>query len=86
MTGIENDPAHQDSPTEKKVTASTMSAGAIVALLTTVLSVVENDQLIEGLPDWVAVLIATLISAGGTYAAGYKAPHTARRDLPANQR
>ena len=81
-------PAHYGGPApiEKKVKASTVSAGAIVALLTTVLSVVENDQLVEGLPDWVPVLLATLISAGTTFAAGRSAPHTARPDLPRAER
>lgn len=85
---VERDPGYQaqTAPVEKKVKASTISAGAIVALITLVLSVIENDQLVEGLPDWVSVLIATLISAGGTFAAGHQAPHTARRDLPASKR
>ena len=74
------------APIEKKVTASTFTAGGVAALLVAILATVENDQLVEGLPDWVAILIATLISAGTTFAAGRSAPHTARPDLPPDQR
>jgi uncharacterized membrane protein YccC len=73
-------------PVEKKVTASTVTAGGILALILAVLSVVENDQLVEGLPDWVSVLVGTIVAAGGTYLAGHQAPHTPRPDLPADQR
>ncbi len=86
MTNVENDPRYQDAPTEKKVTAATVGAAGIVALITTILSVVENDQLVEGWPDWVPVLLSVLIAAGATFGAGRQAPHTARPDLPINQR
>lgn len=82
----QENPGYQPAPVEKKVKASTFSAAALVALITTILSVVEGDQLVEGWPDWVPILLATLISAGGTFAAGRKAPHTARPDLPMSQR
>lgn len=74
------------APVEKKVVASTVTTGAVVALLTTILSLVEGDQLFEGVPDWVAVLVGSLLAAGSAFAAGRSAPHTARRDLPPAQR
>lgn len=80
------DPAYQKPPTEKKVTAATFTATSVVGLLVAVLSLVEGDQLVEGLPDWVSVLVAMLISAGGTFLAGRSAPHTPRPDLPPEQR
>ncbi len=81
-----DDPRHQDQPTEKKVKAATGAAGAVVALIVTLLSVAEGDQLMEGTPDWIPVLISVLIAAGATFGAGRAAPHTARPDLPVNQR
>jgi hypothetical protein len=80
------DGTYEAAPVEKKVTAATSTAAAVVALITTVLALVENDQLIEGTPDWIPVLISMLIAAGTTFAAGRRAPHTARPDLPINQR
>ncbi len=83
---VENERDYQSPPTEKKVKAATGAAGAIVALIVTILSVVEGDQLMEGTPDWIPVLISMLIAAGATFGAGRAAPHTARPDLPINQR
>lgn len=86
---IERQPQYEpraEPVTEKKVVASTATAAGVVALLTTILSVIESDQLVEGCPDWVSVFIAVAISAGGTFLAGRSAPHTARRDLPVSQR
>lgn len=74
------------APIEKKVIASAFSTGALVALLTAILSLVEGDQLIEGTPDWVPVVLGSLIAAGGAFTAGRAAPHTARPDLPPAQR
>ncbi len=83
---VENEPDYQSPPTEKKVKVATGAAGAIVALIVTILSVVEGDQLIEGTPDWLPILFSVLIAAGTTFTAGRSAPHTARPDLPINQR
>jgi len=74
------------APTEKKVTAATGATAAAVALLTSILALTENDQLIEGMPDWVPVLLSVLIAAGSAFGAGRSAPHTARPDLPRSQR
>ncbi len=82
----EDDARYENPPTEKKVKAATGAAGAVVALIVTLLSVVEGDQLMEGTPDWIPVLISVLIAAGATFGAGRAAPHTARPDLPVNQR
>lgn len=88
MTHFDDD-AHTpraDPPIEKKVTASTTAATGLVGMLVAVLALVEGDQLMEGLPDWVSVLLAMLIAAGGTFLAGKSAPHTARPDLPSHER
>lgn len=73
-------------PTEAKVKASTVTAGSIAGLILVILSAVEGDQLIEGLPDWVPIVLGTAVTVLSTFAAGYRAPHTPRRDLPVNKR
>lgn len=75
-----------NQPVEAKTKASTISATAIAGVILTILSTIEGDQLVEGLPDWVSVLIGMIIAALGTFAAGYNAPHTARPDLPQRKR
>lgn len=85
-TDLERSPAYQTPPTEKKVTASTGAAGGAVALIVAVLALAENDQLIEGLPDWIPLLVSVVIAAGSAFLAGRNAPHTARPDLAANKR
>lgn len=83
---VEGTPTSQPAPVEKKVVASTFSAGAIVALLVSILSLIEGDQMVEGTPDWVPVLLTSLIAAGAAFGAGRAAPHTARPDLPMSKR
>ncbi|WP_433444535.1 hypothetical protein [Nonomuraea sp. CA-141351] len=72
---------------ERKVTAST--AGSYLGLLAvlTVLQAINADlDLIAFLPDWLESLTIPLLPGLITYVSGYKAKHTARPDLPLDQR
>jgi hypothetical protein len=72
---------------ERKVTAAT--AGSYLGLLAilTVLQTVNADlDLIAFLPDWLESLAIPLLPGLITYVSGYKARHTARPDLPLDQR
>lgn len=83
---LQRSPDYQAPPTEKKVTAATGAAGGAVALIVAFLALAENDQLVEGCPDWVPLAISVAIAAGSAFLAGRQAPHTARPDLPASKR
>lgn len=76
----------EGKPVEAKTKAGTLSAAAIAGVVLTILSTIQSDQLISGLPDWVAVVIGVAVSAIGTYLAAYNAPHTPRPDLPTEKR
>jgi hypothetical protein len=46
----------------------------------------SDHSLIAFLPDWLEAVIIPLLPTGLAAAAGYKAKHTARPDLPVEQR
>lgn len=71
---------------EQKVKVSTLTAGGVAAIVLAGLSVIQSDQLINGVPDWVPVVIGALITALTTFTGGYNAPHESRNDLPAAER
>ncbi|MEU4511795.1 hypothetical protein AB0G05_20065 [Nonomuraea wenchangensis] len=85
---MHGEPISYDKPkVERKVTAST--AGSYLGLLAvlTVLQAVNADlDLIAFLPDWLESLTIPLLPGLITYVSGYKAKHTARPDLPIDQR
>ncbi|MFI6737272.1 hypothetical protein ACIBI9_30470 [Nonomuraea sp. NPDC050451] len=73
---------------ERNVTAAT-AAGSYLGLLAvlTVLHAINADlDLISFLPDWLESLSIPLLPGLITYVSGYKAKHTARSDLPLDQR
>ncbi|TMR91451.1 holin [Nonomuraea basaltis] len=72
---------------ERKVTAS--AAGSYLSLLAvlTVLQAINADlDLIAFLPDWLESLAVPLLPGLIAYVSGYVAKHTARPDLPPDQR
>ncbi|MEV6154903.1 hypothetical protein AB0L53_31640 [Nonomuraea sp. NPDC052129] len=76
-----------DKPVERKVTAA--AAGSYLGLLATltVLQTVSADlDLIAWLPDWLESMAIPLLPGLITWVSGYKAKHTARPDLPLDQR
>ncbi|MFI7709207.1 hypothetical protein [Nonomuraea sp. NPDC049480] len=65
------------------------TAGSYLGLLAvlTVLQTVNADlNLISSLPDWLETLSIPLLPGLITYVSGYAAKHTARPDLPLDQR
>ncbi|MGW6499309.1 hypothetical protein [Nonomuraea angiospora] len=84
---MHGEPVSYGKPVERKVTAST--AGSYLGLLAvlTVLQAVSADlDLIAFLPDWAETLAVPLLPGLITYVSGYVAKHTARPDLPLEQR
>lgn len=54
-------------------------AGAVVsAVLTALVGAASNTDIVQGLPDWAAVLLAALAGGGFPGLAGYLAPHQDR--------
>ncbi|GAA1022137.1 hypothetical protein Aple_064830 [Acrocarpospora pleiomorpha] len=50
------------------------------------LVIADDPSLISFLPDWVEAIAMPLVPTGLAALASYKAKHTPRPDLPANQR
>ncbi|MFC7582411.1 hypothetical protein ACFQYP_00375 [Nonomuraea antimicrobica] len=74
-------------PVERKVTAATAGSYLTLLAVLTVLQTVNADlDLIAFLPDWLESLTIPLLPGLITYVSGYKAKHTARPDLPFDQR
>lgn len=66
------------APVETKVIAST-TATIGVSVLLAVLNAVQGDaHLLGGLPVWLQTLLLVLVPPATTFAAGYRAAHTAR--------
>lgn len=70
------------SPVEQKVKASTIGATLVTVILAALAAFGDNEQLLPGLPDWVPVLIAAVLTGGATFQAGFSAKHTPRPELP----
>ncbi|MEU1883446.1 hypothetical protein ABZ470_39585 [Streptosporangium sp. NPDC020072] len=84
---MHGDPITEQRPVERKVSAAT--AGSYLGLLAflTVLQAINADlDLISFLPDWLETLAVPLLPGLITYVSGYQARHTARPDLPLEQR
>ncbi|WP_440063759.1 hypothetical protein [Streptosporangium sp. OZ121] len=84
---MHGEPVTESVPIERKVTAA--SAGSYLSLLAglTVLQAVQADlDLIAWLPDALETLLIPLLPGLASYLAGFKARHTARPDLPLDQR
>ncbi|MET9245640.1 hypothetical protein [Nonomuraea sp. NPDC003709] len=74
-------------PVERKVTGATVGSCLSLLAVLTVLQTVNADlDLIAFLPDWLESLTVPLLPGLITYMSGYKAKHTARPDLPLDQR
>ena len=74
-------------PVETKVKAMTLASYlAGVALLAVLQVISDNPSLISFLPDWAEALTLPLLPTAIAAVAGYKAKHTPRPDLPADQR
>ncbi|MEV0313510.1 hypothetical protein [Nonomuraea fuscirosea] len=74
-------------PVERKVTAA--AAGSylgLVAILSVLQTVNADLDLIAILPDWLESLTIPLLPGLISWVSGYKAKHTARPDLPLEQR
>ncbi|MEU7911299.1 hypothetical protein [Microbispora bryophytorum] len=75
------------APVEWKVKAMALTSYlAGVALLAVLQVVSDNPSLIAFLPDWIEAIGLPLLPTALAAAAGYKARHTPRPDLPADQR
>ncbi|MET7334389.1 hypothetical protein [Nonomuraea sp. NPDC005650] len=74
-------------PVERKVTAATAGSYlGLLALLTVLQTVNASLDLISWLPDAIETLAIPLLPGLITYVSGYVARHTARPDLPLDQR
>jgi hypothetical protein len=85
---MHGEPVNYGKPSvERKVTAATAGSYLGLLALLTVLQTVNADlDLIAFLPDWLESLSIPLLPGLITYVSGYKAKHTARPDLPSDQR
>ncbi len=84
---MHGDPVTYGKPIERKVTAATAGSYlGLVAVLTVLQTVGADLDLIAFLPDWLESLAVPLLPGLITYVSGYKAKHTARPDLPLDQR
>jgi hypothetical protein len=66
------------SVTEPKVKWAAIASAVVALVLAGLPSILQDQDLVAGLPDWVSVLIAILVAGGSTFAAGRKAPHQYR--------
>ncbi|AQZ70427.1 unnamed protein product [[Actinomadura] parvosata subsp. kistnae] len=74
-------------PVERKVTASAVGSYLGLLAILVVLQAVSDDlDLISFLPDVIETLAIPLLPGLITYVSGYVAKHTARPDLPLDQR
>ncbi|GII89726.1 hypothetical protein Ssi03_77160 [Sphaerisporangium siamense] len=84
---ISPDPAPSKRPVEAKVKAAGVGAFLGSIGLLAILQAVDADHsLIDFLPDWLETVLIPLIPTGITVAAGWRAQHTPRPDLPDDQR
>ncbi|GAB2918799.1 hypothetical protein GCM10027203_18150 [Nonomuraea fastidiosa] len=75
------------APVEAKVKAATAGSYlGLVAVLAVLQAVNADLDLISFLPDWLESLAVPLLPGLITWVSGYKAKHTARPDLPMDQR
>jgi len=77
----------EKAPVEAKVKAATLATylGSVGVLA--VLQAVSGDlSLIAFLPDWLETILVPLVPTAITAVSSYKADHTPRPDLPADQR
>ena len=77
MTYTDMEPA-DTTAVEPKVKWGTVAATILTAVIGAVLSILNNADVVSGVPDWVTVLVATLLTGGATFGSGYKAPHQLR--------
>ena len=61
--------------TEQKVTWGTVASGGVALLISLLAVFLDSDVAIAGVPDWLVVILATLLPAGGALVAGRSAPH-----------
>ncbi|MEU8319623.1 hypothetical protein AB0C33_14720 [Nonomuraea sp. NPDC048881] len=84
---MHGEPVSYGKPVERKVTAATAGSYLGILAVLTVLQTVNADlDLIAWLPDWLESLAVPLLPGLITYASGYVTRHTARPDLPIDQR
>jgi len=81
------EPATTKPPIEAKVKAMTLGSYLAGVAGLAVLQAINDDlTLIEFLPDWLETILIPLLPTGIAAVAGWKAQHTPRPDLPADQR
>lgn len=74
-------------PVEAKVKAMSLTAYlAGVAGMAVLQAVADDPSMIAFLPDWVEAVTLPLVPTALAAMAGFKARHTPRPDLPADQR
>jgi hypothetical protein len=79
--------AHSKPPTELKVKLASLGAYlGSVAILGVLQAVDADHSMIAFLPDWLEAVTLPLVPTGIAWAAGRKAKHTPRPDLPQSQR
>lgn len=61
--------------TEPKVTWGTAASAAAGLILSLLAVFMDSDVAIAGVPDWLVVVLGTLLPGAGTLAAGRSAPH-----------
>lgn len=76
-------PAHAALPANTRKMAPKVKWGALASLvatavLTTVAGAIKTGQIIEGLPNPIAGIIAGVLTSAATALAGWLAPHQAR--------
>ena len=65
-------------PVAPKVKWSALASALLALIITGLPSILSNAEIVQGLPDWVVILLGVIVSGGGTFAAGYSAPHQER--------
>ncbi|MER7363264.1 hypothetical protein [Nonomuraea wenchangensis] len=84
---MHGDPVTYGKPIERKVTAATVGSYlGLVAVLAVLQTLNADLDLIRALPDWLESLTIPLLPGLITWVSGFKAKHTARPDLPLDQR
>ncbi|MER6171375.1 hypothetical protein [Streptosporangium sp. NPDC001681] len=77
----------ETAPIERKVTAATAASYLSLVGVLAILQTAQADlDLIAWMPDAIETLAVPLLPGLVTYVAGYLAKHTARPDLPDEQR
>ena len=65
-------------PVAPKVKWGALGAAVLGFVLTMIPALLTNGDIITGVPDWVFVILGTLLPASGSAGAGYSAPHQLR--------